>query len=134
MNRRLTSLTAIVGILVFSAVFLASPAAAEDHVVSASQLRQTVTNAAAVRQKNIAQVDQFFSSKPAAKALRKGGFNLRQVQEAVPSLSDQELARLASETSKVQNDFAAGALSNEYLTYIVIAIAAALIVVLIFEA
>ena len=134
MNRRLTSFTAILSALVFSFVFLVSPLAAQDHVVPASQLRQALTNAAAVRQKNIAEVDQFFLSKPAAKALRKGGFNLRQVEKAVPSLNDQELARLASETTKVQNDFAAGALSNEYLTYIVIAIAAALIVVLIFEA
>ncbi|MGH9376878.1 MAG: PA2779 family protein [Terriglobia bacterium] len=134
MNRRLTSLTAIVCALVFPLTFLASPAAAEDHIVPSSQLHQTLVNAATARQKNIAEIDHFFSSKPAEKALRRGGFDLNEIEQAAPSLSDQELARLASQTSKVQNDFAAGALSNEYLTYIVIAIAAALLVVLVFEA
>lgn len=134
MNRHVSSLTAILCALVFSLTFLASPAAAEDHIVPASQLRQTLANAAAIRQKNIAAINRFFSSKPAGKALKQGGFDLKQVKQAVPSLSDQELARLAAQTGKIQNDFAAGALSNEHLTYIVIAIAAALIVVLIFEA
>ena len=134
MNRRLTSFTAIVCALVFPLTFLASPAAAQDHIVPASQLHQALVNAAAARQKNIAEIDQFFSSKPAEEALRRGGINLNEITKAVPSLNDEELAKLASQTSKVQSDFTAGALSNEYLTYIVIAIAAALVVVLVFEA
>ena len=134
MHRRIISLIVLLCTLVFSLTFLASPAAAEDHIVPASRLHQTLVNAAASRQKRIAQVDQFFSSKPAQEALKRGGLDLKQVQQAVPSLSNQELARLAAQTSKIQNNFAAGALSNERLTYIVIAIAAALIVVLIFEA
>lgn len=91
-------------------------------------------NATAARQQKIAQVKGFFASKPVASALKKGGVNLRQVQQAVPNLSDQELAELATRTQKIQNDFAAGALTNEHLTYIVIALATAIIVVLILKA
>ena len=134
MHRRLISLTALLCILAFSLTFLASPAAAEDHIVPASQLHQTLVNTAAARQKKIAEVNQFFSSKPAQEALKRGGLDLKQVKQAVPSLSDQELARLAAQTSKIENHFAAGALSNEKLTYIVIALATAVVVILIAEA
>ncbi|HEV2418673.1 MAG TPA: PA2779 family protein [Terriglobia bacterium] len=107
---------------------------AEDHVIPQTSLHQALVNASAARQKQIAQVKNFFASKPVASALKKGGVDLRQVQQAVPNLSDQELAQLATRTQKIQNDFAAGALSNERLTYIVIAIATALIVILILKA
>lgn len=107
---------------------------AEDHVIPQAALHQAMVNAAAARQRNIAQVKDFFASKPVAGALKKGGINLRQVQQAVPNLSDQELAELATRTQKIQNDFAAGALTNEHLTYIVIALATAVVVILILKA
>jgi len=44
------------------------------------------------------------------------------------------LARLASQTDKVQRDIAAGALTNTQITYIIIALATALLVTLIFVA
>lgn len=125
--------------IVFAACLMAFPIAprqlsAQDHVVPPAELHQAMVNAAAARQQNIARVKSFFSSKPVAKALKKSGINLHQVQQAVPNLSNQELAELATRTQKIQNDFAAGSLSNERLTYIVIALATAVIVVLIFEA
>ncbi len=59
---------------------------------------------------------------------------MKQVQQAIPTLSDQELAQLARQTDRIQNDFAAGALSNEQLTYIIIALATAVVVILILKA
>jgi hypothetical protein len=47
---------------------------------------------------------------------------------AVPMLSDAELAQLSSRIDSAQTDFAAGALDNEHITYIIIALAAAVIV------
>lgn len=107
---------------------------AADHVVSESSMQQALANASAARQRNVAQVEKFFSSTEARAALKKAHLSLNQVQNAVPSLDNQELAQLARRTQKVQNDFAAGSLSNERLTYIVIALATAVIVILIFEA
>ena len=52
------------------------------------------------------------------------------MQKAVATLSPDELARLASRTNQLQRDFAVGALTNQELTYIVIALAAAVIVLI----
>ena len=42
----------------------------------------------------------------------------------------QELAKLAQQTRHVQNDFAAGVLTNQQITYILIALATAVIVLI----
>ena len=68
------------------------------------------------------------------KALKTTRIDPEKIQKAVPSLSDEELARLAAQTDKVQRDIAAGALNNTQITYIIIAIATALLVTLIFVA
>lgn len=134
MSRSYKNLTLILFALFLAFALLPSQLSAEDHVIPQSSLHQALVNASAARQKQIAQVKSFFSSRPVASALKKGGVDLRQVQQAVPNLSDQELAQLSARTQKLQNDFAAGALSNERLTYIVIALATALIVILILKA
>ncbi|HEX5482554.1 MAG TPA: PA2779 family protein [Terriglobia bacterium] len=107
---------------------------AQDHVVSRSDLHHAMVKSASARANNLAQVERFFRAVPVEKSLKGTGISLQQVQQAIPSLSDQELAQLARRTTKLQNDFAAGALTNQQLTYIVIAIATALVVILIFEA
>lgn len=65
------------------------------------------------------------------RALKNGKVDYAKVEKAVPALSDQEVAQLAARTNKIQSDFAAGALTNEQLTYIVIALATAVVVILI---
>jgi hypothetical protein len=49
-------------------------------------------------------------------------------------MSPEELARLAEKTNQIQNDFAAGSLTNQQLTYIVIALGTAVLVLLIVAA
>ena len=56
------------------------------------------------------------------------------MNKAIATLSPDELARLSARTTEIQNDFAAGALTNEQLTYIVIALATAVIVLIIVKA
>ena len=108
-----------------------SAVAAEDHVVSASELHHDVAAVTQTREANLAKAERFFKSEPVEKALHAFKMDGDQVMKAVPMLSDEELARLASRTDAVQKDFAAGALDNEHITYIVIALAAAVIVLLI---
>ncbi|MGH9327714.1 MAG: PA2779 family protein [Terriglobia bacterium] len=131
-----SSKSTVVFMLAFLFVFLAisSQLPAADHVVSSNNLRQALLDSAATRQKNILQAEKFFSSPLAQKALKKGGLNLKQVEKAIPSLSNKEVARLAKQTDRMQNNFAAAALSNQELTYIVIALATAIIVILIVKA
>lgn len=119
----------------FLAMLVASPAAmGADHVISTRDLHQALIDSAASRQANLSRVEAFFSSKRTQRALRASGLDLKQVEQAVPALSDQELAQLAKQSARIDNRFAAGALTNQELTYIVIALATAVIVILIVKA
>ncbi|MEJ2009595.1 MAG: PA2779 family protein [Acidobacteriota bacterium] len=104
--------------------------AAQNHVVSPAQLQRATLSVARTRQQNISRVEKFFSSKQAEKALKSAHLDPVQIKKAVPALSDQELARLASRADKAQKDFAAGALTNQQITYILIALGTAVIVII----
>lgn len=106
-------------------------ALAQEHVVSAADLHRDILAAAQAREGNQDKVLKFFSSDQAKKALQSANLPYERVQKAVSQLSDEELARLAARTEKVRKDFAAGALTNQQITYIIIALATALIVVII---
>lgn len=99
------------------------------HVVSPSDLQQAAVQASTVRQQNVEQVRQFFSSEKADKALRSAHMNPEQVKNVVSTLDDAELARLASRVQKTQADFAAGTLSDRDLIIILVAIAALILII-----
>jgi hypothetical protein len=117
--------------VVISMLLIPQFVVAQAPVVSPSELRQAIEAAAQTRQKNLNDVRSFFSSEPARSAMKAGKIDYQKVEKAVATLSPEELARLAAKTNQLQQDFAAGALSNQELTYIVIAIGAALLVVII---
>jgi hypothetical protein len=119
---------------VINALLIPQFTAAQAPVVSSSELRQAITTASENRQKNLDDVRTFFSSEPARAALKTGKVDYEKVQKAVATLSPEELARLAAKTNTIQKDFAAGALSNQELTYIVIALGTAVLVLLIVAA
>ena len=121
MHVRFLVLVVIVALLVPQVVAAQAP-------VSPSELREAVAAAAATRQKNLDDVRSFFSSEPARAALKSGQVDYQKVEKAVATLSPEELARLALRTNQLQKDFAAGALTNQELTYIVIALGTAVLV------
>jgi len=106
----------------------------EDHVVRSADLHKAITNIAGARQTNLNKVQKFFSSELAQTSFKKTKFDFAKVEKAVPFLSDAELARLASQSDKIQNDFAAGALTNQQLTYLIIALATAVVILIIVAA
>jgi CHASE3 domain sensor protein len=55
--------------------------------------------------------------------------NYQQVQTAVRSLSDEDLARVASRANQAQKDFAAGAFSDRDLILIILAIAILVLII-----
>ena len=65
----------------------------------------------------------------AEKALQSAHVDPTQVKQAVSSLSDQELAQLASRAQKAQADFAAGSLSERDLLIILIGIAVIILII-----
>ncbi|HEV2176626.1 MAG TPA: hypothetical protein VGW33_05435 [Terriglobia bacterium] len=107
---------------------------AQDHVVTSADLNQAVASAAQSREQHVQQVKRFLSSHAARQALKRAHIDPVQVQQAVGSLDDEELARLSARAEKAQRDFAAGALTNEQLTYIIIALATAVIIIVILAA
>lgn len=126
--RRIRNAFALILITVVPAV---TAAAQESHLVPLTELHHDAAAVTQARQENLARVEKFFSSEPAQAALRSAHVDGTQVTKALPLLSDEELARLTAQTDKLQSDFAAGALTNLQLTYIVIALATAVIVLLI---
>jgi hypothetical protein len=104
---------------------------AQTQSVSPSELQQAIKDAAQTRQKNRKDVESFFSSEPARKALKAGKVDYQKVQTAVATLSPDELARLAARTNNLQQDFAGGVLDSQQMTYAIIALATAVLVLII---
>ena len=109
--------------------FAAAPL--QDHLVSPQAMQRQMADAAAARQKNIEAVTNFLSSPVADRAMRDAHYNPQQVKNAVPSLSDQELASLAARSQDAQQKFAAGALTKPELALIVIAFVVLIVVILV---
>jgi flagellar biosynthesis protein FliP len=99
------------------------------HVVSPTDLQKEAVAATQARKRNLETVRQFLSSQAAEKALKSAHVQPEQVKTAVSTLSDQELAQLASRAHKAQADFAAGTLNNRELIIIIIAIAALVLII-----
>ena len=112
-----------------------APLLAQDtHVVPLSELHSAVVVAGQQRKENVSRLERFFTGDPAETAFRSARLNGEQIRSAVALLDDQELARLASRAEKANSDFAAGSLTNQELTYIVIALGTAVLILVIVAA
>src|SRR5215510_8289023 len=123
--------------LIFTLSFvllIPSVLAAQMLAVSPSELQEAIKNSAQKQQKNRKDVEAFFSSEPARKALKVGKIDYQRVQTAVATFSPEELARLAARTNQLQQDFAGGVLNNQQMTYAIIALATAVLVLIIVAA
>lgn len=107
---------------------------AQSQSVTAAELRDAVKQASSGRQKNLDQVRSFFSDPKITKVLADAHMDSNRIQKAVSALSGAELEKLASRTAQIQSDFASGALSNQELTYLVIGIGAAVLVLIVVAA
>jgi hypothetical protein len=106
----------------------------EDHLVSPSDLHDTLAKSVKARQANLEKVQRFFSSERVRQTLASTKTDPKKVEDAVHLLNDEELARLVAQTEKVQTDIAGGALDNQQITYVVIALAAAVLVLVLVAA
>ena len=122
--RRSTScvLVALVG--------LPSILSAQTHVVNPADLQKEILAATDARRHNMEIITGSLSSTTKVQnVLGSVGIDPAQVKTAVSSLSDQELARLAARAEKAQADFAAGRLSDRDLLYILLGIAALILII-----
>jgi hypothetical protein len=102
---------------------------AQSHVVSPTDIHNELVNATQTRQKNLQKAKDIFSSDAAKSALKSVRMNPEQITGAVSTLSDEELARLASRADKLEHDLAAGALSDRDLLIIILGIAALVLII-----
>ena len=103
---------------------------AQTHVVNPAELQKEVLAATGARQQNVETITSFLSSTPKAQEmLGAAGIDAQQVKTAVSSLNDQELARLAARAATAQADFAAGRMSDRDLLWILIGIAALILII-----
>jgi len=98
------------------------PAQQDQHLVSPGQLQQQVQNSTATRQQNMDTLNQFVSSPQALKAMKDAKIDPVQVKTAIPTLSNADLANLSARAQHVQQDFAAGRISNLMIGLIIVLI------------
>src|SRR5262245_9974280 len=102
---------------------------AQTHVVSPSDIHKELVNTAQTRQKNLEKTRRLFSSDETRKAMESAQISPEKVDAAVSTLSDDELARLASRADKLDQDFAAGRLSDRDLLIVLVGIAALVLII-----
>ncbi len=116
---------------VFLSVLLTIPqnAVAQNHVVSPSDIQKDVAAASAIREKEVAQLESFFSSPQGQQALKSTHVSYQQVNNAVQQLSSDDLARLSARSESAQRDFAAGNITNRDLLIIVLGVLALILII-----
>ncbi len=102
---------------------------AQSHVVSPADLQKEAVAASQTRQQNLDTLNNALSTPKAEKALKAANIDSAQVKTAISTLSDAELARLASRTNAAQQDFAAGTISDRDLLLILVGIAALILII-----
>jgi hypothetical protein len=115
----------------FLSILLAIPqyAMAQNHVVSSSDIQKDVAAASTSREKEVAQLESFFSSPQAEKAMKSVHATYQQVDTAIQQLSSDDLARLSARSEVAQKDFAAGRLGDRDLIIIALAILALILII-----
>jgi len=102
---------------------------AQTHVVSPSDVHKELVNVAQTRQKNMEKTRRLFSSDETRKALEAAQISPEKVDAAISTLSDDELARLASRADKLDQDFAAGRLSDRDILIVILGLAALVLII-----
>jgi hypothetical protein len=96
--------------------------AQQTHLVSPSQMQQQVQTSTAARQQNMETLNQFLATPTAEKAMKDAKIDPAQVKDAIPTLSNAELANLSARAAHAQSQFAAGGLTTLALALIIIAV------------
>ena len=102
---------------------------AQTHVVSQADIHKELVNTAQTRQKNLEKTRRLFSSDETRKAMESAQISPEKVDLAISTLSDDELARLASRADKIDQDFAAGRLDNRDLLFVILGVAALVLII-----
>jgi hypothetical protein len=123
------SLRMALAVVLVALFIVPTEALAQSHVVSPADLQNAAVASSQVRQHNLDSVQHLLSTPAAEKAMKSAKMDPQQVQTAVSTLNDQELAQLAARADKAQADFAAGNLTERDLILIILAIAVIVLII-----
>jgi len=123
------SVRPLIALLLVTLFLIPADLRAQNHLVSPADLQQQVMSASQQRQHNLDTLQQFLSTPLAEKAMKDANINPRQVQSAIPALSDQDLAQLSARADKAQRDFAAGDLSQRDILLIILAVVVLVLII-----
>jgi hypothetical protein len=116
--------------VVLVALFIVPTGAfAQSHVVSPADLQKATVASSQVRQHNLDSVQHLLSTPTAEKAMKSAKMDPQQVQTAISTLDDKDLAQLAARADKAQADFSAGNLNERDLILIILAIAVIILII-----
>ena len=92
-------------------------------------MQKATVSSTQTRASDEATIKRLLSTPIGKTALERTHSDATQVNTAISTLSNQDLARIAARADKAQRDFAAGAITNHLLLLIVIGIIIAVIVI-----
>jgi hypothetical protein len=101
----------------------------KEHAVSPQDLRKDVQKSSADRQANDAAIRALLSTEQGQKTLKSTGADFTKVNQAVSQLSDEDAARLATQSRAVQKDIAAGNFTDRDLLIVIVCIAALVLII-----
>ena len=109
-----------------------TPLGATEHLVSPAELSRELQAREAARAADVRAATAFFERESAR--LERAGLDVKEVTAAVAALDADSLERLGQRIAAVDGDVAGGALNNQELTYVVIALATAVLILVIVAA
>jgi hypothetical protein len=118
----------LIGCILITLVVVPS-SLAQTHVVSQAEIHKELVNNTETRQQNLEKAKQLFSLDVGRKSAESAQMDPARINAAISKLSDAELAQLASRADKLQDDFAAGRISDRDLLLIVLGIAALILII-----
>jgi hypothetical protein len=112
-----------------AAALLFQPALGKGSVVKTEDLHNAMVEASESREADLATVKEVLQSDLGQGALAWVGADSAKVEERIVLLSDEELSRLAAQSQKIRDDFAAGQTGTVIALMAVLFAALAIIIV-----
>ncbi len=104
---------------------------AQDHVTTTNDLRNELLSASKSRQENVAVLQKLLETDGAQKMMASARIDPVKAKQAVSLLSDQELARLASQVDRSEFAGAGISLTNQQVTIILLGVILIIVIAII---
>lgn len=119
-TKKITRIAAMLLAAAVSAGPMLAQSETDKHVVSLGELNRDAAGPAEARRANEAEIRHLFATVDGQKALKTANVEYAKIDQAVSSMSDEDVARISSRAREIDRDFSAGNLSDHDLLLILI--------------